>query len=185
MTWLTHADAGVFSYLPVDVLLQTDGAVRRGAAAQWIRGSTAALALAFSFGLELARLHLLQSLDGHSVHGALQWGGRWRTEARSAGASTHVMIKKTHGKKKQTSEPKQATEMRQCLCLNSWSLLTWQRCRFPLTQLHDFAMFDCTGNFLWLQVFGLLSSLICFRAALKMLLIKKKMVDTYRTTYWD
>lgn len=63
---------GVFSYLPVDVLLQTDGAVGGGAAAQRVGGSAAALALAFSFSLELARLHLLQSLDGHSVHGALQ-----------------------------------------------------------------------------------------------------------------
>ena len=63
------------SHLPVDVLLQTDGAVRGGAAAQRIRGSAAALALALSFRLELASLHLLQRLDGHSVHGALWWGG--------------------------------------------------------------------------------------------------------------
>lgn len=64
----------VFSYLPVDVLLQANGAVGGGAAAQRIRRSTAALALPFPFSLELPRLHLLQRLDGHSVHGALQWG---------------------------------------------------------------------------------------------------------------
>lgn len=68
----------VFSHLPIDVFLQTDGAVRGGAAAQWIRGSTAALTLALSLGLELSCLHLFQGLDGHSVHGALWWGGgRW------------------------------------------------------------------------------------------------------------
>lgn len=61
------------SHLPIDVLLQTDGAVRGGAAAQRIGGSAAALTLALSLRLELARLHLLQRLDGHSVHGALWW----------------------------------------------------------------------------------------------------------------
>lgn len=67
-------DQNAFSHLPIDVLLQTDGAVRGGAAAQRVRGSAAALALALSFGLELSRLHLLQGLDGHSVHGALVMG---------------------------------------------------------------------------------------------------------------
>lgn len=72
-----------FSHLPVDVLLQTDGAVGGGAAAQRIRGSTAALALALSFGLELSRLHLFQGLNGHPVHGALCQGERWDQVSKS------------------------------------------------------------------------------------------------------
>lgn len=63
------------SYLTIDVLLQTNGTVRGGAAAQRIRGSAAALALSLAFGLELSCLHLFQSLDGHSVHRALWRGG--------------------------------------------------------------------------------------------------------------
>lgn len=65
------------SHLPVHVLLQTDGAVGGGAAAERIRGSAAGLAQALSLGLELPGLHLLQGLDGHPVHGALRGeGGR-------------------------------------------------------------------------------------------------------------
>lgn len=78
------------SYLPVDVLLQTDGAVGGGAATQGIRRAAAALALAFSFGLELARLHLFQSLDGHSVHGALRWGHTLGASVNKAEAKRHV-----------------------------------------------------------------------------------------------
>lgn len=63
------------SHLPIHVLLQADGAVRGGAAAQRVGGSAAALALTFALGFELPGLHLLQSLDGHPVHGALRGGG--------------------------------------------------------------------------------------------------------------
>lgn len=58
----------ILPHLPVNVFLQTDGAVGGGAAAQRIRGSAAALALDLSFGLELSGFHLFQGLDGHSVH---------------------------------------------------------------------------------------------------------------------
>ena len=60
------------SHLPVDVLLQADSAVGRGAAAQGVGCPAAALALTFDLGLELASLHFLQGLDGHPVHRALQ-----------------------------------------------------------------------------------------------------------------
>lgn len=76
------------SYLTIDVLLQTNGTVRGGAAAQRIRGSAAALALSLAFGLELSRLHLFQSLDGHPVHRALWRGGGCGTV--SEGAAAHL-----------------------------------------------------------------------------------------------
>lgn len=78
----TRLSVSVFSYLPVDVLFQTDGAVGRGAAAQGVGGSAAALTLALPFGLELPRLHLFQGLARHSVHGAL-----WVEEEGGTGQS--------------------------------------------------------------------------------------------------
>lgn len=68
-------ERGSSSHLPIHVLLQTDGTVGGGAAAERVRGSAAALAQALSLGLELPRLHLLQGLDGHPVHGALRGDG--------------------------------------------------------------------------------------------------------------
>lgn len=86
------AEVAVISYLPINVLLQTDGAVRGGAAAQGIRGSAAALPLALSFGLELSGLHLFQRLDGHSVHRALWWRGRRTIKMNNCQKTGFVMM---------------------------------------------------------------------------------------------
>lgn len=90
------------SYLTIDVLLQTNGTVRGGAAAQRIRGSAAALALSLAFGLELSCLHLFQSLDGHSVHRALWRGGGCGTVSEGDSSTFETNIWLLHNLSKQS-----------------------------------------------------------------------------------
>lgn len=58
-------------YLSVDVLLQADGTVGRGAAAECVQGPAAALPAPLALGVELPGFHLLQSLHSQPVHGIL------------------------------------------------------------------------------------------------------------------
>ena len=58
-------------YLPVDVLLQADGTVRRGAAAERVQGPAAPLPASLALGVELPGFHLLQGLHSQPIHGIL------------------------------------------------------------------------------------------------------------------
>lgn len=59
-------------YLPIDVLLQADGAVRGGAATECVQRSAAAFPVSFTFGFKLPGLHFFQCLHCKPVHGILQ-----------------------------------------------------------------------------------------------------------------
>lgn len=58
-------------YLSINVLLQADGTVGRGAAAECVQSSTAPLPAPLTLGVELSGFHLLQSLYSQPVHGVL------------------------------------------------------------------------------------------------------------------
>lgn len=62
-------------HLPIQVLLQANGTVGGGAAAEGVQSSAAALAVALQLGCELSGLHLLQGLHCQAVQGILPWGG--------------------------------------------------------------------------------------------------------------
>lgn len=67
----THACPSGPPHLPIQVLLQANGTVGGGAAAQGIQRTTAALTVPFQLGCELPGLHLFQSLHSQAVQGIL------------------------------------------------------------------------------------------------------------------